>query len=127
MARPIGIGKQDFEKIRLNHNFYIDKTNFIRKWWDYSDEVTLITRPRRFGKTLNMSMVEKFFSVDLIYGRPNPPKEVMSTESFREPIRFFSLVLQESRNAFMQMPGRTFVVSWRNSITSTIICWRVIC
>ncbi len=66
MARPIGIGKQDFEKIRLNHNFYIDKTNFIRKWWDYSDEVTLITRPRRFGKTLNMSMVEKFFSVDYV-------------------------------------------------------------
>ena len=64
MARPIGIGKQDFEKIRVNNNFYIDKTDFIRKWWDYSDEVTLITRPRRFGKTLNMSMVEKFFSVD---------------------------------------------------------------
>lgn len=64
MARVIGIGKQDFEKIRISNNFYIDKTSFIQKWWESEDEVTLLTRPRRFGKTLNMSMVEKFFSVD---------------------------------------------------------------
>lgn len=63
MKRVIGIGKQDFEKIRINNNFYIDKTDFIREWWETDDEVTLITRPRRFGKTLNMSMLEKFFSV----------------------------------------------------------------
>ena len=48
---------------RVNNNFYIDKTNFIREWWESGDEVTLITRPRRFGKTLNMSMLEKFFSI----------------------------------------------------------------
>ncbi len=64
MARAIGIGNQDFEKVRKNNNFYIDKTDFIRKWWESGDEVTLITRPRRFGKTLNMSMTEKFFSMD---------------------------------------------------------------
>lgn len=64
MARAIGIGKQDFEKIRSGGYFYVDKTDFIRQWWDTGDEVTLITRPRRFGKTLNMSMLEKFFSVD---------------------------------------------------------------
>lgn len=63
MAKKIGIGNQDFEKVRLNDIFYIDKTNFIREWWETNDEVTLITRPRRFGKTLNMSMLEKFFSV----------------------------------------------------------------
>ena len=63
MARAIGIGNQDFEVIRENNFFYIDKTKFIRKWWESGDSVTLITRPRRFGKTLNMSMVEKFFSV----------------------------------------------------------------
>lgn len=63
MAKKIGIGNQDFEKVRLNDIFYIDKTNFIREWWESNDEVTLITRPRRFGKTLNMSMLEKFFSV----------------------------------------------------------------
>ena len=64
MARAVSIGNQDFEKIRVNHIFYIDKTEFIREWWEATDEVTLITRPRRFGKTLNMSMLEKFFSVD---------------------------------------------------------------
>lgn len=64
MARTIGIGNQDFEKVRINNNFYIDKTGFIREWWESGDEVTLITRPRRFGKTLNMSMLEKFFSVN---------------------------------------------------------------
>lgn len=63
MARTVSIGAQDFEKIRVNDNFYIDKTDLIRQWWESSDEVTLITRPRRFGKTLNMSMLEKFFSV----------------------------------------------------------------
>lgn len=64
MARTIGIGNQDFEKVRINNNFYIDKTDFIREWWESGDEVTLITRPRRFGKTLNMSMLEKFFAVN---------------------------------------------------------------
>lgn len=64
MARAVSIGNQDFEKIRTNNNFYIDKTDFIREWWEAADEVTLITRPRRFGKTLNMSMLEKFFSID---------------------------------------------------------------
>ncbi len=64
MARTVGIGHQDFEKVRVKNNFYIDKTDFIREWWEADDEVTLITRPRRFGKTLTMSMVEKFFSVN---------------------------------------------------------------
>ncbi|NBI64666.1 hypothetical protein D3Z38_16885 [Clostridiales bacterium] len=64
MARTVGIGIQDFEKIRQNQCFYIDKTNFIREWWASQDDVTLITRPRRFGKTLLMSTLEKFFSAD---------------------------------------------------------------
>ena len=63
MARTVSIGNQDFEKIRINDNFYIDKTDFISQWWESADDVTLITRPRRFGKTLNMNMLEKFFSV----------------------------------------------------------------
>ncbi len=63
MARTVGIGKQDFENIREKKVFYVDKTEFIREWWESEDDVTLITRPRRFGKTLNMSMLEKFFSV----------------------------------------------------------------
>ena len=64
MAITIGIGLQNFEKIIRNNCFYVDKTDFIREWWESMDDVTLITRPRRFGKTLNMSMVEQFFSVD---------------------------------------------------------------
>ena len=64
MANKVGIGIQDFLELRENHNFYIDKTAFIEEWWESCDSVTLITRPRRFGKTLNMSMVEEFFSVD---------------------------------------------------------------
>ncbi len=57
-----GLGYQNFEEVRTGHIFYIDKTDFIREWWENADKVTLITRPRRFGKTLNMSMVECFFS-----------------------------------------------------------------
>ncbi|MCM1541425.1 MAG: ATP-binding protein [Blautia sp.] len=64
MARTIGIGNQDYETIRREGYFYIDKTGFIRQWWERGDSVTLITRPRRFGKTLNMSMLEQFFSVN---------------------------------------------------------------
>ena len=63
VKKTVGIGHQDFEKVRQENIFYVDKTSFIREWWEGKDEVTLITRPRRFGKTLNMSMLEKFFSV----------------------------------------------------------------
>lgn len=107
MARTIGIGRQDFEEIRVNHNFYVDKTDFIRQWWEASDDVTLIVRPRRFGKTLNMSMLEQFFPFNMPgreiclrgfpYGkkkllmRRNPLwrnllRRITNTGSFREPI-----------------------------------------
>lgn len=63
MARTAGIGIQSFEKLIINDYFYIDKTRFIKEWWENGDDVTLITRPRRFGKTLNMNMLECFFSI----------------------------------------------------------------
>ena len=96
MAQTIGIGNQNFEVIREKNYFYIDKTGFIKEWWDSGDHVTLITRPRRFGKTLNMSMVEKFFSVqygnreDLFQGL-----EIWQSEKFRNlqgtyPVLFLS-------------------------------------
>ncbi|MDE6202069.1 MAG: AAA family ATPase, partial [Lachnospiraceae bacterium] len=96
MARAIGIGNQDFEVIRKQGYFYIDKTKFIRDWWESGDSVTLITRPRRFGKTLNMSMVEKFFSIkyadrgDLFQGL-----SIWEQEKYREiqgtyPVLFIS-------------------------------------
>lgn len=63
MPRTVGIGLDDFSEIIQNNCFYIDKTLFIKEWWESFDKVTLITRPRRFGKTLAVSMVEQFFSV----------------------------------------------------------------
>ena len=63
MARTVAIGLQDFEQIIKNDYFYVDKTNFIKEWWESGDSVTLIARPRRFGKTMNMSMLEEFFSL----------------------------------------------------------------
>ena len=64
MARTVAIGIQDFGDLIQKNCFYIDKTSFIREWWESKDSVTLIARPRRFGKTLNMSMLEYFFSVN---------------------------------------------------------------
>lgn len=64
MAKTVGIGIQSFSEVRERNCFYIDKTNFIKEWWEREDDVTLIARPRRFGKTLNMSMLEQFFSLN---------------------------------------------------------------
>lgn len=64
MARTVGIGIQSFEKLIMENSFYIDKTDFIRQWWENRDDVTLIARPRRFGKTLNMNMLERFLSIE---------------------------------------------------------------
>ncbi len=125
MERKIGIGNQDFEKVRINKYFYIDKTNFIREWWESGDEVTLITRPRRLGKTLNMSMLEKFFrfnmltvgiySRDFLYGRKNflvrkyPWVKNINIEKCREHILCFSLVLQELRGVLLHVRVKIFV------------------
>lgn len=85
MTQVTGIGYQDFEAIREQNCFYIDKTSFLQEWWEERDAVTLITRPRRFGKTLNMSMVEKFFSIqyagreDLFQGL-----KIWENEAFRK-------------------------------------------
>ena len=62
MARKVAIGIQDFGDLIRKNCFYVDKTHFVKEWWESEDSVTLITRPRRFGKTLNMSMLEYFFS-----------------------------------------------------------------
>ena len=85
MARTVAIGIQDFDKLIDGNYFYVDKTSFIKEWWESGDDVTLITRPRRFGKTLNMSMLDYFFSVnhadrgDLFEGL-----EIWEEEKYRE-------------------------------------------
>lgn len=97
MARTVGIGHQDFEEVIEKNNFYVDKTDFIREWWEADDKVTLITRPRRFGKTLTMSMLEKFFSVDYQgRGALFQGLRIWENERYRElqgtyPVIFFSL------------------------------------
>ncbi len=107
MARTIGIGNQDFEKIRVNNIFYIDKTKFIKEWWESMDSVTLITRPRRFGKTLNMSMMEKFFSVSYAgRGELFEGLFVWKEEKYRElqgtyPVLFISFA-DVKENSFIQ-------------------------
>ncbi len=63
MSRKVSIGYQDFSELISKNYFYVDKTLFIKEWWENGDKVTLITRPRRFGKTLAVSMTEKFFSI----------------------------------------------------------------
>ena len=104
MARVVGIGKQSFEKIIKEECFYIDKTAFIKEWWENKGDVTLITRPRRFGKTLNMDMIKCFFSNeykdrgDLFEGL-----DIWKEEKYRElqgtyPMIFLSFVEIKTKN-----------------------------
>ena len=107
MAKTIGIGNQDYGVIRREGYFYIDKTHFIRAWWEEGDQVTLITRPRRFGKTLTMSMVEAFFSVRYA-GRDKlfQGLKIWESEKFRDlqgtyPVLFISFA-DVKENSFEQ-------------------------
>ena len=85
MGRNVAIGIQNYSELIEHDCFYIDKTAFIKEWWESRDSVTLITRPRRFGKTLNMSMTEHFFSLkyagrrDLFEG-----KEIWKDEKYHD-------------------------------------------
>lgn len=95
LGRP-ALGYQNYEEVITEDIFYIDKTGLIREWWEYGDKVTLITRPRRFGKTLNMSMIECFFS-NRYAGRSDlfDGKEIWSDEKYRQlqgtfPVIFLS-------------------------------------
>lgn len=96
MKPVISIGNQDFGSIRENGYFYVDKTDFIQEWWENGDVVTLITRPRRFGKTLNMSMLEYFFSNQYAgYSRYFEGLQIWKSEKYRDlqgsyPVIFIS-------------------------------------
>ena len=95
MPQTVSIGYQEFDDVIKNNLFYIDKTDFIKEWWENRDLVTLITRPRRFGKTLTMSMVEQFFSVKYANSRLFENLSIWNEESFRKlqgtyPVIFLS-------------------------------------
>ena len=114
VGRIISIGNQSFSSVREQQWFYIDKTDFIRQWWGSGDIVTLFTRPRRFGKTFNMSMLECFFSekyadrTDLFQGL-----KVWEDESYRKlqgtyPVLFLSFApvkLNTAEKAIRQIKG----------------------
>ena len=97
MARTVALDQQYFDRIRENDLFYVDKTAFLRTWWKGRDTVTLITRPRRFGKTLMMSTVECFFSTkyadraDLFEGLDVWNDTAMRAEQGTYPVIFLSL------------------------------------
>ena len=117
MRPVISIGAQDFTYIRSHHYFYIDKTSFIKEWWEYGDAVTLLTRPRRFGKTLNLSMMEAFFS-NQIAGRGElfEGLSIWNEEAYRRlqgtwPVLFLS---------FAGMKGDTYETA-REGIVQIII------
>ncbi len=96
MARTVSIGAQDFETLVSKNNFYVDKTAFIKEWWESEDVVTLITRPRRFGKTLNMNMLERFFDIQFKgQGEVFEGLDIWKEETYRElqgtyPVIFLS-------------------------------------
>ena len=91
---PVGI--DDFRKLRESHFYYVDKTRLIEQLLLNWSEVTLFTRPRRFGKTLNMSMLKSFFDIgtdkalfDGLYISGN--KELCDEYMVKYPVIFFSL------------------------------------
>ena len=115
MAKTVAIGVQDYAKLIEGQNFYVDKTEFIREWWESSDDVTLITRPRRFGKTLNMSMLNCFFSNkyenrgDLFEGL-----DIFKEEKYRElqgtyPVIFLTFAGVKARN----FEDAVFGIKWQ--------------
>ena len=96
MNQVISIGKQDFASLRESNYFFVDKTHFISEWWESGDDITLIARPRRFGKTLNMSMLNCFFShqyaerADLFEGLSVWEKEDYRAIQGKYPVIFLS-------------------------------------
>lgn len=117
MKQTVSIGAQDFAYIRENNCFFVDKTSFIKEWWENKDAVTLITRPRRFGKTLNLNMLECFFSLE--YAKRDDLFEGLSVweeEQYRQlqgtyPVLFLS---------FANIKGNTYKAA-REGIIQVIV------
>ena len=130
MPKTVGIGLQDFRKIRDLNAFYIDKTKFIPEWWESKDEVTLITRPRRFGKTLMMSTVDNFFSVDHADGTLFESLEVWNRKEYRKLQGTYPVIMLSfsdiKENSYQEVRIKYARVSWICIIT-TIFWLRATC
>ena len=129
MARTVGIGIQDFEAIRKKNCFYIDKTSFIKEWWESMDTVTLITRPRRFGKTLTIDMVRRFFSVEYAgKGEVFAELFIWNYEGYRQlqgtyPV--ISLSFSGIKADSFEECRTEICRPSQNYMTTTGFCWRV--
>lgn len=79
MKQSILIGNSNFSSIRENNYFYVDKTNFIKEWWENAHIDTLLMRPPNFGKTLNLSMIDSYYKEDWteIYRLKIPNQETL--------------------------------------------------
>ena len=117
MGRTVAIGIQDFGDVISGNYFYVDKTSFLKEWWESGDSVTLITRPRRFGKTLTLSMAEHFFSVKYAgEGKLFEGLSIWQEEKYRQlqgtyPVIFLS---------FADIKDRTFRIA-REKICQNIV------
>lgn len=117
MSKTVSLGIQDFAYIRENNCFFVDKSDLIREWWENKDAVTLITRPRRFGKTLNLSMMEYFFSVayekrsDLFEGL-----SIWKREEYRELQGTYPVIYM----SFANIKGSTFAAVKEGIIQSLV-------
>ena len=116
--RKVSIGKQDYESLITSGCFYVDKTYFIKEWWESQDDVTLITRPRRFGKTLNMSMLECFFSNkyagrgDLFEGL-----SIWNDEKYRQLQGFFQHIYYDRAFNCHTIDEAVFYFAFSNGLT----------
>lgn len=116
-TKKIPVGIENFQDMRKFNFYYIDKTNLIEQLLDNWSKVTLFTRPRRFGKTLNMSMLRSFFELgtdkslfDGLYISKN--KELCEEHMGKYPVIFFSLKsveglkFENARYRIIEMIGR---------------------
>lgn len=120
MGRKIAIGYQEFDELMESESFYVDKTSFIKKWWESGDKVTLITRPRRFGKTLNMSMLRQFFSIRTSKSNLFEGLEIWKEEKYRKlqgtyPVIFLSFanIKEKSFSETRQKIGKMLQLLYR--------------
>ena len=112
MLKPLPIGIDDFKELISKNYYFVDKSLFIKELLESRAKATLIPRPRRFGKTLNVSMLRYFFEkteeshAHLFEGSPGEGRAPLAVSEYKNimkhqgqyPVIFFTLKFIESRN-----------------------------